>query len=97
MESIIRRKYENGELVCYVACLDDDSDFIIGFAAFGTDYTLHYAFVKEAFKRLGVCKQLLNYFYKTRKKITVSHWNKKNMDFISKMYEIEYNRFKFFN
>ena len=61
LETIIKRKYANGEIVPYIACLDDDVDFILGFAVFGTDYTLHYVFVKEAFKRLGIASSNIIY------------------------------------
>ena len=96
MESIIRKKYEDGSFIPYVACLDSDPDFILGFAVFGNDYTLHYVFTKEAFKRLGVSKALLSYMYKNKTEIVVSHWCK-DMAYIKKSYKVEYNRFKLFN
>lgn len=96
MELIIRKKYENGSFMPYIACLDSDPDFILGFAVFGNDYTLHYVFTKEAFKRLGVCKALLSYMYKNKNEIVVSHWCK-DIAFIKKNYKVEYNRFKLFN
>jgi GNAT superfamily N-acetyltransferase len=96
MESIIRKKYENGSIIPYIACLDSDPDFILGFAVFGNDYTLHYVFTKEAFKRLGVSKALLNHMYKNKTEIVVSHWCK-DIAHIKKSYKVEYNRFKLFN
>lgn len=96
MESIIKKKYEDGSIIPYIACLDSDPDFILGFAIFGTDYTLHYVFTKEAFKRLGVCKTLLNHMYKNKKDIKVSHWCK-DLNYIKKHYNVEYDRFKLFS
>ena len=96
LESIIKRKYEDGSIIPVVACLDSDPDFILGFAVFGTDYTLHYCFTKEAFKKLGVCKGLLAYIYKNKKEITVSHWCK-DIIYIKKLYKVDYNRFKLFS
>ena len=96
MEAIIKKKYQAKELIPYVACLDSDEDLILGFAVFGTDYTLHYVFVKEAFKKLGICNQLLSFMYKNKKEIIVSHWCK-DIAHIKKNYKVEYNRFKLYN
>lgn len=61
--------YENGskEWACclhnggkiIVACADDDEDLIIAFAIY-SDKALHYVYVKAAFRRAGIAKQLLN-------------------------------------
>ena len=96
LERVIKRRYEQGDLLVYIACDSDDPDFILGFAVFGYVYSLHYVYVKEAFKRLGVAKALLSFFYKNKKEITVSFWTK-DIDHIKKMYQVTYDRFKFFN
>ena len=41
-----------------VACLPDDGDVILGYLV-SEDNTLHYAFVKEAFRNIGISKSLL--------------------------------------
>ena len=41
-----------------VACLDDDEVVILGYAVFDRD-NIHYVFVKEAFRRLGIAKRLI--------------------------------------
>lgn len=96
METLIKGKYENRSIIPLVACLDEDEDAILGFAVFGTDYTLHYVCTKETYKRMGICKMLLSHMYKSRKDIVASHWTL-DIKFIRKMYNVEYNRFKFFN
>ena len=83
------------ELKIYIAHTKDDEDFILGYAVFGTDYTLHYCFTKGAFKKMGIAKTLLGHFYKNKKQITVSHLSK-DSKYIAKMYELEYNRFTFY-
>lgn len=95
MEAIIRARIKSGDFLVYVACLDSDPDFILGYACFGNEYTLHYAFTKQAFKKLGVCKKLLEGFYKSKKEIVVSFWCS-DINYIKKMFHVEYNRFKFF-
>jgi GNAT superfamily N-acetyltransferase len=42
-----------------VACDHLDDDALVGFAAFGDD-ELHYAYVKEAFRKEGVARDLLS-------------------------------------
>lgn len=96
LDELIKQKYEDGELLAYVACLEDDDDLILGFAVFGTNYCLHYTYVKEAFKKQGICKQLLNYFYKSKKDIKVSFWTS-DVKYIKKHYNVTYDRFKFYN
>lgn len=96
LEDFIKKKYNAEELLCYVACMEDDQDLLLGFAVFGTDYSLHFVYVKEAFKKQGICKQLLNHFYKTKKDIKVSFWTK-DIKYIQKLYNVTYDRFRFFN
>lgn len=96
LEHLIKKKYEQGELLPYVACLEEDPDLLLGFAVFGNDYTLHYCYTKEAFKRQGICKALLSFMLRNKTEITVSFWTK-DIAFIKKLYKVNYNRFKFFN
>ena len=95
LDKFIKKKYDEGELLAFVACLEEDPELILGFAVFGTDYSLHFVAVKEAFKRQGISKALLNYMYKGRKDITVSFWTK-DIAYIKKNYNVTYDRFKFF-
>jgi hypothetical protein len=96
LDNFIKKKYESGEIDGFVACMEDDEDLILGFAVFGLNYCLHFAYTKEAFKKQGICKQLLNHFYKSKKDITVSFWTK-DIKYIQKLYNVTYDRFKFFN
>ena len=44
----------------HVACLNDDPDIIIGYSILGHDYnTLHWVFVKSAWRNGGVAKNLV--------------------------------------
>jgi ribosomal protein S18 acetylase RimI-like enzyme len=95
LDAFIKKKYDEGELLAFIACPEEDPDIILGFAVFGTDYSLHYVAVKEAFKRNGICKALLNHMYKGRKEIKVSFWTK-DIAYIKKHYNVTYDRFKFF-
>lgn len=95
LDELIKKRYEEGSILAYVACLEEDADLILGFAVFGTDYTLHFIYVKEAFKRQGISKALLSFFYKSRKDIKVSFWTK-DIKHIQKNYSLTYDRFRFF-
>jgi hypothetical protein len=95
IKDLFDRKMKDEEIQCYIAYTNNDEDFILGYAVFGTDYTLHYCFTKTAFRNVGICKALLNHFYKSKKVITVSHYTK-FINYIKKNYEVEYNRFKFY-
>ena len=66
------KNLQSDDLIIYVAHTQDDEDFILGYAVFGNDYTLHYCFTKGAFKKMGIAKTLLNHFYKSKKQITVT-------------------------
>lgn len=91
----IEKLHESQSIICQVACLPDDEDVILGFAVFGTDYTLHYVGVKETFKKLGIAKKLLKSFFKDRSEITVSHWGK-DIKHIQKIYRVNYNPYRFY-
>jgi hypothetical protein len=91
----IEKLYKDESIICQVACLPDDEDVILGFAVFGNDYTLHYVGVKETFKNLGVCKELLKSIFKDRAEITVSHWTK-DIKHIQKLYKVNYNPYRFY-
>lgn len=96
LDELIKKKYEAGELLAYVACLEDDEDLLLGFAVFGIDYSLHFVYVKQAFQKQGICKQLLSHFYRSKKDIKVSFWTK-DIKYIQKLYSVTYDRFRFFN
>lgn len=91
----IEKLNSSGLINCQIACLPEDENVILGFAVFGGDYTLHYVGVKESFKRLGVCKHLLRSIYKDRSEVTVSHWTK-DIQYIQKIYKVNYNPYKFY-
>jgi len=41
-----------------VACMEDEPDVILGYSVF-TDTTLHWVFVKKAWRKLGIAKRLI--------------------------------------
>ncbi len=45
--------------VVKVACLESDSDIILGYAIYTPLKALHYVFVKDAWRRRGVAKMLI--------------------------------------
>jgi GNAT superfamily N-acetyltransferase len=96
LEALIKKKYNEGKLIALVACLEEDESILLGFATFNIDYSLNYIYVKEAFKRVGIAKQILKFMYKNRKEIVVTFWTK-DISIIKKMYSVTYDRFKFFN
>lgn len=44
-----------------VACLKEDEDVILGYIIFEEPNILHYVFIKEAFRRLDVAKNLIQH------------------------------------
>lgn len=42
-----------------VACLSDDPDVVVGYIVYSSD-TLHYVYVKKAWRQLGVARKLAN-------------------------------------
>ena len=52
---VLLKKY-----VVKVACLKEDPDVILGYSILGTDYqTIHWVYVKSAWRKQGVAKSLL--------------------------------------
>lgn len=96
IDSLIKKKYDRKELLAYVACMEDDPDLLLGFVVIGMDMSLHYVYVKEAFKRQGIGTKLLDHVFKSRKEIKASFWTK-DIKYIQKIYKVEYDRFRFFN
>jgi hypothetical protein len=55
------------ESTVLIACLPEDSNVIIGYLVFQPNI-IHYAFIKESFRRLSVCRQLI-----TNAKLDINH------------------------
>jgi len=96
IEDTLVRRYESGSLKVIVACDSEDENFILGYAIYDLGYNLHYVFVKMAFRNLGISKMILDHIFKSKTNITVSFWTK-DIKYIQKKYNTEFNRFTFFN
>lgn len=59
-----------------IACQPDEENVVYGFMTFDPK-TIHYAFVKEAFRRLGIAKSLFQYaFTENLDRISITHKTK---------------------
>lgn len=50
--------FKRADINIFVACKEDDEDLIFGYIVFEPK-TIHFAYVKEAFRRVGVGRKLL--------------------------------------
>jgi hypothetical protein len=95
LSNCLINKFQSGEINILVACTDDDPSFIVGYAIYDLNYTLHYVLVKMAFRRMGIANMILDKIFKTKKNITVSFYTK-DLRFLLNKYNLEYDRFKFY-
>lgn len=56
--NILDQLFKKPGLVVNVACLKDDQELILGYSATEQDI-LHWVFVKQAWRRFGIAKQLI--------------------------------------
>lgn len=42
-----------------IACLNEDPDVILGYSVMEGDHTLHFVFIKEIWRKMGIAKQLV--------------------------------------
>lgn len=77
---------QDGQVV--VACPNDDSDMILGWLA-SEDSCIHYCYVKGAFRKMGIGKQLItSQLFKT-----FSHWTD-DSEWAMKKFGLVYDPFK---
>jgi len=80
-----------------VAVLPENEDVILGYLVFQTPDTLHYAFVKEAFRKLGIAKQLIEKAYPSflekNKNLYFSHSSKYAQPILKKFTNLTFNPF----
>lgn len=57
-QRIIDSILENPDVFLHVACLPDDQDVILGYSI-TTQNIIHWIFVKESWRKLGICKALV--------------------------------------
>lgn len=83
LESILERP--NVEIL--IACLPDDKEVILGYAVLEKN-TIHWIFVKESWRKMGIAKELCSTWNIT----TCSHLTKVGK-FLKKKYSLEFNPF----
>lgn len=79
-----------------VACLPNDKDIIIGYLVYEA-HAIHYSFVKESFRNLGVARSMFKEIYKTLLlPVSYTHITNTAKPF-SKSYDFIYNPILLFN
>lgn len=78
-----------------IACLPDNEDVILGYASAAKPDTLHYVFVKEAFRRLGISNALIAAHELSEPAIAITHTNE-FCRHIAKKKHLYYNPFKLY-
>lgn len=58
-EKVIKQLLARTDIKINIACLEDTPDVILGWAVLGPTDTLHYVFVKEAWRRQGLTASLV--------------------------------------
>lgn len=71
-----------------VACLKNDPEVILGYSVLGADDTLHWVFVKSAWRNIGVAKALIPTSTKC-----VSHLTKTGLSIIKRHPDVQFNPF----
>lgn len=73
-----------------VACLKDDPDVIIGYSILSNDYqTIHYVYVKAAWRKQGIARSILPQY-----PTTVTHLTELGHQLITKFNGVIFNPFK---
>lgn len=76
-----------------LAVLKDDESLILGYVAFeqDKDTAIHFLFVKQAFRRMGIARALLNELDCDLNGVTFSHWTYDFDHILRKYPEMQYN------
>lgn len=76
----------------YIAHPKDDSETILGYLACEpSTQTVHFLFVKDAFRKMGIAKQLLAFSEINIEKLNFTHWTMPVDELIRKWPDITYN------
>lgn len=71
----LQRLLERDAIFLTIACLKEDPDVILGFALTEPrENVLHYMYVKRAFRRFGVARELMAALGIELRRAHVSHW-----------------------
>jgi hypothetical protein len=75
-----------------VACPKDDSETILGYIVFEPTFNVvHFTFVKDAFRNMGIARRLLKESGIDTEKLMFSHWTFPIDEIIRKYEQITYN------
>lgn len=87
---LLAEKLINSPLVVIkVACLQEDHDVILGYSMLSSDFqTIHWVFVKQAWRRQGIAKRLLPQF-----PTSVSHLSELGKTLLNKFQNTIFNPF----
>lgn len=91
---------EKSNTVVAVASLENDPAIIFGYIVAEVEPTpcIHYIFIKEDFRQLGIAKALINYLsLNTQKSLTFTHKTSYIHEIIKKYPNLIYNPFKLFS
>lgn len=94
-QRLLEKLIENDNAVFVIACSSDEPDIIFGWSLFSMDKTLHYVFVKEAYRRMGLSSKMLRHVLKEKTDLVVSHWNK-DCAILRRKFKLVYNPYKFY-
>lgn len=78
-EKVIKHLLAKPNVIVLVACPKDDDDTILGYLAFEegdkeSRPVIHFTFVKDAFRKMGVAKSLFKYANIDPNNIYFTHW-----------------------
>jgi GNAT superfamily N-acetyltransferase len=82
--------------VTHVACLKDDQDVILGYLTYEYNEVVHYIFVKDSWRRLGIMKMLLKSI-DLLDTVYFTHWTRPVNALILSFPKWIYNPFKWSN
>ena len=80
---------------CYVCCAEDDDDLLYGYIVFSKPNIIHFAYVKGAFRRLGIFDMMIREFFPEDIKLTFTQ-DTKYTPAVAKEYEMEFNPYEFY-
>jgi GNAT superfamily N-acetyltransferase len=87
---IVEKLYNHPNSIVFVACLNDDPSVILGYSIVSTELdTLHWVYVKKAWRNKGIAKNLVPPTIKT-----VTHLSRTGLSIYNKRKDLDFNPFK---
>lgn len=88
-KNVLTALLSSPKTIVKVACLPDDPDVIIGYSILSADYqTIHWVYVKSAFRNKGVGKSLV-----PQHPMYVSHLSSLGKSLLTKLPNVQFNPF----